>query len=600
MPDRTALEQLIERLEFKRDPCVEYRDEEDILLDGHFSVDEIQELAAALRVQDNEYVVVLHPDYVLAEEAVNMARGGTTVILQKTFPPIPSAQARPDGGDKITDAELAEWESERGNGMMSALGEYTPDEFWRLLDEVKRLRARPADPLVEWGNRPANFKANANQRERMAAALAHEPSTPSAQSKRTAGRLVNRLELAGVNVANARRYGLTEHMAGWEAEAIREAAKFMRDFLAAYEQHEDGEWSSEWQAMASRARALATPSAQEVPEPEDIDAQDWAHVGPAVAFHLIERHADDWAHAGRLMEAWRQACNAREAKAAQAQPERIHGCVTTPEHILRGPQATNAIPSAQVNKARGEWQPIEAAPKDGVTEYLFHRAGRLSIGKRPLGCPDDAASIGAIPVAFYPTHWMPLPDGPDAPQSARTEQCECDLEHGYKCPEHRGPLVTTPQPQGDASLQARPDGGEPVCWGVWHMHDSPIGPDHDYKAWAFHYTESHARESARRSNDALRARHGISEPRYFVEPLYTHPTPAPDAVARQWQPIETGPHSGVAVLLYQPWKSGRDCTVVGHYANGWVDRDCEEMQPEPTHWMPLPAAPFTAAQQESQ
>jgi hypothetical protein len=58
-----------------------------------------------------------------------------------------------------------------------------------------------------------------------------------------------------------------------------------------------------------------------------------------------------------------------------------------------------------------------------------------------------------------------------------------------------------------------------------------------------------------------------------------------------WQPIETAPHTGIAILLWQPWKSGRNCQVIGHYANGWVDRDCEELFVDPTHWMPLPDAP---------
>lgn len=40
----------------------------------------------------------------------------------------------------ITDAELAEWDAQRGDGMVSAVGEYTPPEFWLLLDEVRRLR----------------------------------------------------------------------------------------------------------------------------------------------------------------------------------------------------------------------------------------------------------------------------------------------------------------------------------------------------------------------------------------------------------------------------------------------------------------------------
>lgn len=59
-------------------------------------------------------------------------------------------------------------------------------------------------------------------------------------------------------------------------------------------------------------------------------------------------------------------------------------------------------------------------------------------------------------------------------------------------------------------------------------------------------------------------------------------------LSAKWLPIETGPHSGIGVLLLQPWRSGHDTVLIGHYANGWVNRDCEELQPRPTHWMPLP------------
>lgn len=47
--------------------------------------------------------------------------------------------------------------------------------------------------------------------------------------------------------------------------------------------------------------------------PDDVlptAGQEWAKVSPDVAFHLIERHAENWAHAGQLMEAWRLAVNA--------------------------------------------------------------------------------------------------------------------------------------------------------------------------------------------------------------------------------------------------------------------------------------------------
>ncbi len=39
----------------------------------------------------------------------------------------------------ITKAVRAEWRKEQGLGMISALGEYTPSEFWEALDEIDRL-----------------------------------------------------------------------------------------------------------------------------------------------------------------------------------------------------------------------------------------------------------------------------------------------------------------------------------------------------------------------------------------------------------------------------------------------------------------------------
>lgn len=44
-----------------------------------------------------------------------------------------------------------------------------------------------------------------------------------------------------------------------------------------------------------------------VPEQAPSAEQEWAKVDPAVAFHLIERHAENWADAGRMMLAWRDA-----------------------------------------------------------------------------------------------------------------------------------------------------------------------------------------------------------------------------------------------------------------------------------------------------
>lgn len=39
----------------------------------------------------------------------------------------------------MTPEKIAELRKERGRGMVSAVGEYTPDELWEALDEIERL-----------------------------------------------------------------------------------------------------------------------------------------------------------------------------------------------------------------------------------------------------------------------------------------------------------------------------------------------------------------------------------------------------------------------------------------------------------------------------
>jgi len=79
-----------------------------------------------------------------------------------------------------------------------------------------------------------------------------------------------------------------------------------------------------------------------------------------------------------------------------------------------------------------------------------------------------------------------------------------------------------------------------------------------------------------------------------------------------WQPIETAPKDGTQIMLTngkdvaQGWWEHQEPYIreqrdtEGHYIDqqehdgfdGWLD--CEGgMQPDPTHWMPLPAAPST-------
>ena len=57
--------------------------------------------------------------------------------------------AKPESVESITPEQIAEWRKERDKGMVSAVGEYTPDEFWLVLDAYEALVARHRAELAE-------------------------------------------------------------------------------------------------------------------------------------------------------------------------------------------------------------------------------------------------------------------------------------------------------------------------------------------------------------------------------------------------------------------------------------------------------------------
>jgi len=59
----------------------------------------------------------------------------------------------------------------------------------------------------------------------------------------------------------------------------------------------------------------------------------------------------------------------------------------------------------------------------------------------------------------------------------------------------------------------------------------------------------------------------------------------------QWQPIDTAPRDGTAVLLFHPaW----DMLQVGVHYDGITDwqNPCGDLLRTPTHWMKLPPPPY--------
>ena len=78
--------------------------------------------------------------------------------------------------------------------------------------------------------------------------------------------------------------------------------------------------------------------------------------------------------------------------------------------------------------------------------------------------------------------------------------------------------------------------------------------------------------------------------------------------AAAWQPIETAPKDGKAVLVFPPtWDDDRDCSIAQYESDQYSKRPrpywsrdddlgkatCSRERP-PTHWQLLPSAPKTA------
>ena len=66
-----------------------------------------------------------------------------------------------------------------------------------------------------------------------------------------------------------------------------------------------------------------------------------------------------------------------------------------------------------------------------------------------------------------------------------------------------------------------------------------------------------------------------------------------------WQPIETAPKDQVEVIVYDP--NYIPSVMTAKYVSGWTISGADELaydmmgdlppDPEPIHWMPLPASP---------
>jgi hypothetical protein len=108
------------------------------------------------------------------------------------------------------------------------------------------------------------------------------------------------------------------------------------------------------------------------------------------------------------------------------------GCLSELRQAARGECKTDGAASRadmmtpRERAARGDWRPIETAPKDGTWVLLYQADGLtlpVSMGNyyREEERGEDGRflsggwllfEVDGLPSYGDPTHWMPLPDGP--------------------------------------------------------------------------------------------------------------------------------------------------------------------------------------------
>lgn len=112
-----------------------------------------------------------------------------------------------------------------------------------------------------------------------------------------------------------------------------------------------------------------------IPSREDAERQQWKGVDGAIAFHLIDRHADSWDEAARMMHAWRDANPPAEVEALRAASviEWEPGRSYTAAELLR-----RAIRGLRVRKGRPVWPAVMNLFGVGSTvgHHLCRWAGR--------------------------------------------------------------------------------------------------------------------------------------------------------------------------------------------------------------------------------
>ena len=119
-----------------------------------------------------------------------------------------------------------------------------------------------------------------------------------------------------------------------------------------------------FEQAAAEIQQLKAQNARLQPTIED-DSQEWAKCDPAIAFHLIERHSDNWADAGKMMTEFADAKAEVKLKALREELTTQTNRAAAAEQQVTALTQRLDTANALNTDAREQLAQVQAAPIEG-------------------------------------------------------------------------------------------------------------------------------------------------------------------------------------------------------------------------------------------
>lgn len=130
---------------------------------------------------------------------------------------------------------------------------------------------------------------------------------------------------------------------------------------------------------APQPQPLAEPVLPTITQDEAREFQRWKGMDGAIAYHLIERHADNWADVGVMMNAWLEA-NAAPQGSVATTPQALPEAMTEEKARSVGESLTWAVGWNACREAMLAAPQPQASAEDVAAELYEWMVGRLPNG----------------------------------------------------------------------------------------------------------------------------------------------------------------------------------------------------------------------------